>query len=63
MELLWLSETLSKMTASMAGSHLEFKEQLSLAETNGHFGDALGCFDLPFQKCDASVDSEVHPER
>ena len=39
----------SKMVASIEGSHLHLKEQLWLAETSGHFIGALGHFWLLFQ--------------
>ena len=42
-----------KMVASIPGSHLQFKEWLSLAQTDGHFWGALGHFCLLSQKRNA----------
>ena len=43
----------SKMAASMAGRHLQFKEQLLLTETDGHFGGAFGHFCLLLKNRDS----------
>ena len=52
------------MAASIAGSHLQFKEQLSLDETDGNFGGALGHFCLLSQKVRClRVNSKAHLER
>ena len=43
---LTLVETVSKMMASIGGRNLQFKEQLSLGETDGHFRGGMGRFCL-----------------
>ena len=44
----------SKMAASIRGNYFQFKEQLSLAETDGHFRGSFGRFWHISQKCDTS---------
>ena len=50
------------MVACIVGSHLQLNEELSLAESDGHFRGVLGPFCFLSHECDGSVASEIDPE-